>query len=130
MMNTLTGNELFEMFLHVVMAYGQICVLCFYGQYLTDSYEKLSNVIFACEWYRFPSGSKKSVKLMLSAAQYPVEIQGFGSTSCTRQSLKEVRSIYKFIHLIESNYEENCDSNSAFQMINLTFSYFMMLRQL
>lgn len=76
---------------HTLMAYGQIGLICFYGQYLMDSYERLSDLIHTSDWYKFPIRMQRTLHLMLSATQYPVEIRGFGSSSCTRETLKEVK---------------------------------------
>lgn len=75
---------------HVFMGYGQISVLCFYGQYLIDSYEQLNDSIIFSDWYKYPIGLQKILHMMIAATQYPVEIKGFGSSSCTREILKEV----------------------------------------
>lgn len=90
MINTITANELFALVLHIVMAYGHICVLCFFGQSLCDNFDKLNDSILSCEWYKFPIRLQRHLNLMRAAAQYPVVIRGFGSSTCTRESLQEV----------------------------------------
>lgn len=90
MINIITINELFDIVLHVSLAYGQIFLLCTFGQTLLDHFEKMSVSIFACEWYRFPVDAQKLLNAMAVAAQRPVYIRGFGSSACTHESLKEV----------------------------------------
>lgn len=76
--------------MHVCLAYGQILVICIFGQYQLDHFEGLTESFFMNEWYRFPVKSRKLLNVMLLAAHRPVYIRGFGSGACTHESFKEV----------------------------------------
>lgn len=89
-MNTHSTDGVFLILLHVLIAYGQILLICFYGEHLLNTFEELHESVFACDWYRFPLESQKLLNTMLVAAQRPVYIRGFGSSGCTRESFKEV----------------------------------------
>lgn len=90
MINIITFNEVVILIWHVLLVYGQILVICIFGQYQLDCFEGLNESIFMSEWYRFPVKSRRLLNAMLVAAQQPVYIRGFGSGACTRESFKEV----------------------------------------
>lgn len=96
MINTLTGDELQKICVHIVWAYGQIFLLGFFGEYMSNSFEELSTDIFHCEWYEFPLKSQRLVHTMLSGSQPEVSIRGFGSTICSRESFKMVFNLTFF----------------------------------
>lgn len=99
MLNIINIFDYIVVIAHLLMAYGQIGLICFYGQYLMDSYARLNDSIFSSDWYKFPVSMQKTLGMIIAAAQYPVEIRGFGSSSCTRETLKEVNYISNYIVL-------------------------------
>lgn len=105
MMGTHTANGVPLVLLHVLMAYGQIFLFCFYGEHLLNTFERLNESIFECDWYRFPLESQKLLNAMLVAAQRPVYIRGFGSSACTHESFKEVRTICKSYYFKVASFE-------------------------
>lgn len=76
--------------INVLWAYGQIFLLCFFGEHLSNSFDDLSIDIFHCEWYTFPVKSQRYLSIMLLSSQTSVSIRGFGSTVCSRDSFKMV----------------------------------------
>lgn len=97
MMKTLNFNGVIFIVLHPILSYAHIYFFCIFGQRLSNNFENLNESVFMCEWYRFPVKSRKLINAMLLAAQYPVYIRGFGSSSCTLETFKEVR-IIKHLH--------------------------------
>lgn len=106
------------MVLHVSLAYGQIFLICFFGQYQLDNFERLNDSICMCEWYRFPIGTQRILDAMLVAAQRPVYIRGFGSSACMRESFKEVQNKM----FLQVNLKEMSICNLLFQ-INVIFLF-------
>lgn len=116
--------------LHVLMAYLQVFLFCFFGQRLSSNFDDLNDSFYDCEWYRFAVKSRKFLHAILLATQYPVRIRGFGRYSCTHDT-------YKRVH-VASNLQRNkmvqrcfyhIQNHFYFQLAKLTFSYFMTLRQ-
>lgn len=93
LMNTLTGDEFQKICVNIFWAYGQIFLLCFFGERLSNSFEDLSTDIFHCNWYKFPVKSQRFLNTMLLASQNPVSMRGFGSTICSRDSFKMVLNL-------------------------------------
>lgn len=91
--NTLTGDEFQNICIYIFWAYGQIFLLCFFGERLSNSFEDLSTDIFHCNWYKFPVKSQRFLNTMLLASQNPVSMRGFGSTICSRDSFKMVLNL-------------------------------------
>lgn len=64
------------------------CELC---QRMRDAFDEISDLIDRFHWYRFPSKMKRNLRTALIIAQKPVSVECFGSFSCCRESLKNVK---------------------------------------
>lgn len=98
---------------------------CEFGYKLSEAFEEIDYEIDQMHWYKFPAKMWKMLPLFLVGAQEPVYLHVFGSKSCAREDFKAVctncfRSTSKVVacHLVH-----------IFQVVDLAFSYFMVLQQ-
>lgn len=101
---------------------------CEFGEQLSNGIVEIDDCIDQFNWYLFPLEIRQMLPIILISVQQPVEIRFFGSVACNRDSFKKVRlAMLKFIQGKEGTLEFKV--SCLFQIINCTFSYFMVLRE-
>ncbi|XP_031634995.1 odorant receptor 94a-like [Contarinia nasturtii] len=88
--------------LNVVLMW--LFIYCYFGDELTNRFDVIQNKVYLCNWYLFPLNLQKCIPMIIFSMHKPIHLQGFGSSSCTRDTFKKI--------------------------VNAGFSYFTMLRQL
>lgn len=67
-----------------------VLIICELGQRMTDAFEEIDDVIGKFQWYSFPDALKRLMPFMIQFAQQPVDIEFFGSISCSRDTFEKV----------------------------------------
>lgn len=107
----------------VLYAFGTVFIVCELGQRMTDAFGEISDAIGNFNWNLFPDDFKKMLPIIIQFAEQPVDIEFFGSISCSRKVFKKV-------------CETNCckkiyfnQFGASFQVLKGGFSYFTVLRK-
>lgn len=79
-----------------VAALNLVGATCEIGERLTSSCNGVEVQIYKLDWYLYPLEIKRLLIPMMVYAQKPVEINFFGTLSCSRQQFKQVRLGYAF----------------------------------
>lgn len=72
-------------------AFGTLLISCDLGERLSNSYSGIMKKIEQFEWYLFAIELQKILPIIMIAAQQPVEIECFGSISCSHETFKKVK---------------------------------------
>lgn len=67
-----------------------VFIACELGQRLTDAFEEIEDIVDHFDWYLFPNEIKRILLIVMVIAQQPVEMECFGSISCSRVTFKNV----------------------------------------
>lgn len=86
--------------LNGIVALAVVFIACELGQRLSDAFEKISLIVNRFGWYLFPIEMKRLLPMIIKISQQSVELECFGSISCTRDvfknvSIKEKRPSFK-----------------------------------
>lgn len=108
--------------LNVVMMW--LFIYCYFGDQMTSRFENIQSTLYLCEWYLLPIELEKSIPMILQSSKKCIYLQGFGSSSCTRETFKKV-----FFKLSIKKINNFINYLIIFQIVNVGFSYFTMLRQ-
>lgn len=79
-------------------AFGVVFVACDFGQRISDAFDENYDVICQYKWYLFSDQMKQLLPILLINVQEPVELQFFGTFSCSRETFKMVWLTVKFIN--------------------------------
>lgn len=74
----------------VCYAFGTLFVACELGQRASNAFDEINDVIGQFDWYLFPDELKKILPIIMQFAQRPVDVEFFGSISCSREVFKRV----------------------------------------
>lgn len=72
-------------------AFGMALICCELGERFSNCYSEIPEKICQFEWYLFTPELQKILPIMMIVAQQPVEIECFGSISCSRETFKKVQ---------------------------------------
>lgn len=126
MTNSLNLVELSHMTLPCSIIIPSLYLFCHFGNLVTQRFEDVGSQISQLAWYKLPLRSQKDYILILALTQKKVYINGFGNARCTREVFMKVNYTY-----IISTWEElNWWIPTYFQIMNKTWSYFMVLKSL
>lgn len=73
------GNTFFTLFMS-----------CELSQRLSNSFLDINDLMNQFQWYRFPTKVKRILPMALMFVQQPVELEGFGSIVCCRETFGKV----------------------------------------
>lgn len=79
-------------------------VFCYYGDEVTGKFKGLSVSMYKLNWHLYPIEIRRNMPLIMSIAQKPIYLRGFGRTECTREVFN--------------------------RLINASYTFFMALRRL
>lgn len=65
-------------------------LICYFGDEVASHFRSISDSMYQSDWYLFSLEMKKSMIMVLAAAQKPVYICKFGQIHCTREIFKSV----------------------------------------
>lgn len=60
------------------------------GERSSNAFNEVVEKIYQLKWYLFTNKVRQMLQIIIFAAQQPVEIECFGSISCSRQTFKKV----------------------------------------
>lgn len=105
--------------------------LCSVGENITTSFGNLNEQIYGVAWYQCPVKTQKYILPMIIASQPAVEFRGFFSMGYSHDTFKRV-SASNVSHHQTTAFDRNWRETFGFsvQVINLGYSYFMMLQRM
>lgn len=82
-------------------AFGMVLHACELGERSSDAFDEIVEKIYQLEWYSFVKEMRQMLPLIINVAQQPVEIECFGTISCSRETFKKVRSANKSFKIFQ-----------------------------
>lgn len=76
----------------VLYAFGIVFIACELVQRMTDAFAEINDAIGKLQWYLFPDEFQNMLPFNIQFAERPVDIEFFGSISCSRDVFKKVGS--------------------------------------
>lgn len=99
---------------------------CHFGFQVTERFDNIKDTVYQLQWYTYPTNIQKDLQLIIASSQRSIHIEGFCNTRCTRDKFTKVIILLSkscdFIQIFFFHFFH------LFQVINTTFSYFMVLR--
>lgn len=87
--------------LNGIFAFATVFIACELGQRMYNAFEKIDFNIEQLKWYLFPSKIKRLLPMIIAAAQEPVEMECFGSMTCTREVFEKVSTKVQFNKILK-----------------------------
>lgn len=78
------------LFWQILCALGFIFLICDLGYRISNAFGKIDYTIVKLNWYKFPIEIKKLLPILIIGAQQPVELEVFGSVSCSYEIFQTV----------------------------------------
>lgn len=78
---------------YLYMSFGLVFTSCELCERVSDAFEEICDVIDQLDWYKYPSDIKQILPMIILNAQAPINIECFGSISCSRLVFKKVSHI-------------------------------------
>ena len=77
-------------------------LFCHFGGNITQQFEEIGDAAYQLEWYRLPLDLQKDIGIVITLAQKPIYMRGYGNTRSTYSVFKKVRNqnIKNFMKLI------------------------------
>lgn len=74
---TFQQHEQIDYDLGILLVMASTCVLtlfifCYFGKLATESYEKMADSLYKCNWHEFPTGQQRYLVTMIHNAQMPL----------------------------------------------------------
>lgn len=100
--------------------------LCSVGENITTSFSNLNEQIYGVSWHKSPVNIQKYILPMIIASQPAVGFRGFFAMGYSHDTFKRVGLCFNSLL-----FNQKIDTNFLFgaQVVNLGYSYFMMLQQ-
>lgn len=70
--------------------------VCELGEKVTYQFNLFNEELCNCDWFLFPKEMKRIYLIVFLGAQQPTVIQGYASTTCTRNTFKNVKILFAF----------------------------------
>lgn len=68
---------------------------CFFGELAAESFEKMADCLYECDWYELPVDSQNYILVMIANAQKPIHYHGFGVIVLELKSFASVKIQFK-----------------------------------
>lgn len=107
-------------------AFMLVFTACELGERVRSEFDGVRFLVDQLKWYLFPYRFRPLVPTIVANAQNPVEFKCFGSISCSRESFQTVRPYINFRTVQRSFKQVSCQL--TFQVVNMGYKYFMLLR--
>lgn len=78
----------------IVGVFGLLTMFIFnyYGKIATESFEKMGECVFECDWYEFPFNFQKNFVLMIAITKKPLRYHGCGLMPLSLDTFRTVRN--------------------------------------
>lgn len=76
--------------IQVIGAFFFLFVTCEFGGRITIAHDEIDSAILQLRWYRFPVELKKILPVVILISHEEVELKGFGSVVCSRETFQKV----------------------------------------
>lgn len=99
-----SASVILQSFIALIWSFTLVLVSCEFGHRLSMAYDEIDLVIDQMHWYKFSAKLWKMLPILMNGCQIPIYLRVFGSTSCTREDFKRVRTnIFNFTLKIEKH---------------------------
>lgn len=68
-----------------------VLMCCELNQRSSDAFSEINSTIDEWHWYLFPIQMKRMLPLVMAITQQPVDLECFGSITCSRKVFRKVR---------------------------------------
>lgn len=75
----------------VIYSFGVLFITCELGQRVNLAFNECNDMVEQFDWYSFPANVQRMLPLILHFMQQPIETKCFGSTTCDRETFKQVK---------------------------------------
>lgn len=89
-----SAAEIFGTITPIGYTFGTIFAYCEFGERVTLQFNEFNEKFCQCNWYSFPLAMQRIYSISSVGIQDPVVIEGFASTTCTRDAFKKVDLIH------------------------------------
>lgn len=86
--------DLFGTILPIGYTFSTLYGYCDFGERVTLQFDEFNEKFCQCNWYSFPLAMQRIYLISSVGIQDPVVIEGFASTTCTRDAFKKVDLIH------------------------------------
>lgn len=83
--------DLLKVGIYLAWSFGTTLLCCELGEMLNSKFEQFSVALCQCKWYLFPIEMRHMLLIVITNAQQPTVLCGFGNIYCTREFLKKVK---------------------------------------
>ncbi|KAJ0173303.1 hypothetical protein K1T71_011479 [Dendrolimus kikuchii] len=95
-------------------ALSQMWIMCWYGQQLADSTERLSHAIYNSGWYKAPKKIKRSLLIMLLRSQKTVYVTTCGFSNITMASYSNIiKTSWSYFTLLLNIYIDSDEKQQS-----------------
>lgn len=106
-----------------------LSVYCFFGKLATESFKKMSNRLYECDWIQFPIDVKKTILLTIMNTQQPIYYHGFGLAFLNLETFGKVKTVFfKIQTIIDTYIYKNIKPFILFQLIRKVYNYYTILK--
>lgn len=82
--------------IQVIGAFFFLFIACEFGGRMTIAHGEIDSAILQLSWYNFPVELKMILPVVISIAHQEVELKGFGSVVCSRETFQKVSLSIKY----------------------------------
>lgn len=100
-----------------------------FNQMCTDQFDKIDDEIIQLNWYSFPNEIQRILPAVMLSTQQSAVIKCFGNVLCARVQVKKVCFVFLLPNFCLFNINVNQNFGISFQIANVVYSYFMVLRK-
>lgn len=86
-----TDYDALTMVLAIVNGVSTLFIYCFFGKMATESYKKISECLYDCNWHDLSPQHQKYFVIMIQNAQQPIHYNGFGIAVLNLETFTTVR---------------------------------------
>lgn len=87
------GSDITVLLVAFIVCIANPLMYCFFGQMATESYAKMAQCSFECNWQQLPLDLQRYLVLMMANAQRPMVYHGFGCVTLNLETFRDVRKI-------------------------------------
>lgn len=118
-------STLFVLFISIVVAIGNVYLLCYFGKLATESFQNMSGCIYNSNWQQLDIDLKKYIILMVRSSRRPLIFHGYGMLILNLETFTQVSEQF-FANLSKWNCFIN-DQGDFFWYFSVDQKYFFIL---
>lgn len=85
------------------MGLTNLFIFCYFGRLATDSFEKMSNCLYECNWLELKANHQKYFVVMIANAQIPMYYHGFEVAVLNLETFTTlINSIYSYYMMFKT----------------------------